>query len=297
MNLKAPFPYFGGKSRLAAAIWERLGEVDVYAEPFAGSLAVLLANPHPAKLEVVCDTDALLCNFWRAMRNDPEALAAQANYPSIQQDLTARHKWLIAWRKDHADKLSEDPDYYDVKAAAWWVWGMSISIGNNWQRDARDRMPKIISRGQGVSRIKQPLDDWFANLAQRLSRVIVLNKGWESSVTPVALEDTPDSSPKTRRAVFMDPPYLRDNRETGIYGDDDSDQAARDAWDWAVRHGSRYRIAYACVDGDFDLPPDWTKITRRFDGYRNSGQNKTEKYDCVMFSPACREAPQKELEV
>ena len=25
--LKAPFPYFGGKSRIAAAVWERFGAV------------------------------------------------------------------------------------------------------------------------------------------------------------------------------------------------------------------------------------------------------------------------------
>lgn len=39
--LKAPFPWFGGKSRVAPQVWERFGDVDNYVEPFAGSLAVL----------------------------------------------------------------------------------------------------------------------------------------------------------------------------------------------------------------------------------------------------------------
>lgn len=41
-RLQAPFPYFGGKSRIADVIWQRLGDVANYVEPFAGSLAVLL---------------------------------------------------------------------------------------------------------------------------------------------------------------------------------------------------------------------------------------------------------------
>ena len=49
---------FGGKSRLAPAIWERLGNPVVYVEPFAGSLACLLARPDGAgQREIVCDLD------------------------------------------------------------------------------------------------------------------------------------------------------------------------------------------------------------------------------------------------
>jgi len=38
-SLRAPFPWFGGKRRIAPAIWPALGAVDNYVEPFAGSLA------------------------------------------------------------------------------------------------------------------------------------------------------------------------------------------------------------------------------------------------------------------
>lgn len=44
-DLRAPFPWFGGKRRVAAQVWEALGAVDNYVEPFAGSLAVLLERP------------------------------------------------------------------------------------------------------------------------------------------------------------------------------------------------------------------------------------------------------------
>ncbi len=44
-KLKAPFPWFGGKSRVAHLVWERFGDVGNYVEPFAGSLATLLGRP------------------------------------------------------------------------------------------------------------------------------------------------------------------------------------------------------------------------------------------------------------
>jgi len=62
---KTPFPYWGGKSDAAEAVWEALGDVVHYVEPFAGSLAVLLRRPHPTNRpyhsETVNDLDGLLC--------------------------------------------------------------------------------------------------------------------------------------------------------------------------------------------------------------------------------------------
>ena len=58
--MKAPFPYFGGKARVSALVWQHLGEVDVYVEPFYGSGAVHLSCPYGARpKEVVNDIDGL----------------------------------------------------------------------------------------------------------------------------------------------------------------------------------------------------------------------------------------------
>ena len=134
----------------------------MYAEPFAGSLAVLLAAPSPAAREIVCDTDGLLCNFWRAIKTAPDETAYWADYPTIHQDLTARHGHLIAWREEAAARLSEDPDFCDPKMAGWWVWGLSSWIGGGWCRDlgtgappdTPDQIPCMDSplAGQGVQR-------------------------------------------------------------------------------------------------------------------------------------------------
>jgi site-specific DNA-adenine methylase len=131
--VKAPFPYFGGKSRIARAVWKRFGDVRNYVEPFAGSLAVLLRRPLPFEgTETVNDADGLLCNFWRALRADPETVARYADWPENENDLHARHIWLVGKREEITRRLEGDPEWFDAKAAGWWVWGISCWIGGGW---------------------------------------------------------------------------------------------------------------------------------------------------------------------
>src|SRR5690606_7708278 len=73
-GLRPPFVYFGGKQKLAATIAGLLPEHTHYVEPFAGSLAVLLAKT-PTRLETVNDLDGDLILFWRVLRDRPEDLA------------------------------------------------------------------------------------------------------------------------------------------------------------------------------------------------------------------------------
>ena len=73
--MKPPLPYYGGKTNIAAAITRHFPAHGHYVEPFAGSLAVLLANPR-SKMETVNDLDQHLMTFWRVLRDDPDGLAA-----------------------------------------------------------------------------------------------------------------------------------------------------------------------------------------------------------------------------
>lgn len=131
MNLKAPFPWFGGKSRVAHLVWERFGDVPNYVEPFFGSGAVLLARPHSPRVETVNDKDCYLSNFWRSVQHDPEAVAYYADWPVNENDLHSRHKWLVN-QGEFRERLAADPDYFDSKIAGWWVWGISQWIGSGW---------------------------------------------------------------------------------------------------------------------------------------------------------------------
>ena len=179
-----PFTWYGSKRRAAGEIIARLGETDTYIEPFAGSLAVLLAKP-PAKREIVGDTDGGIANFWRAVRADPDEVARWADNPSVHHDLAARHRWLIQWKRDNAERLMDDPDYYSAQAAGWWVWGLALWIGGGWCADAaqnweqRPHFPDG-SKGRGVSAQASAPYDCRPHV------------DWKASGTGVAVQAAPD---------------------------------------------------------------------------------------------------------
>lgn len=134
---KSPFPWFGGKADAAPAVWDALGDVDHYVEPFAGSLAVLLRRPHPANRayysETVNDIDGLLVNAWRSIALSPDATAEAASWPVSEADLHARHLALLKWRAERQlEHLMGDPTFHDPVMAGWWLWGQSSWIGSGW---------------------------------------------------------------------------------------------------------------------------------------------------------------------
>ena len=163
-NLRAPFPYFGGKSRVAPLVWSRLGDVRNYVEPFAGSLAVLLGRPTAPKIETVNDLDCLIANFWRALNSDPEKLAYYADWPVNEADLRARHLWLVEQtgaRSAFREHMKRDPFYFDVNIAGWWVWGICQWIGSGWcaERGGEKRMRLGNDAGRGVLSVADQIPD------------------------------------------------------------------------------------------------------------------------------------------
>jgi DNA adenine methylase len=72
-TVRPPFQYFGGKTTLAPRIAALLPTHRHYVEPYAGSLAVLLAKGQ-APMETVNDIDGDLMLFWRTLRDQPDAL-------------------------------------------------------------------------------------------------------------------------------------------------------------------------------------------------------------------------------
>lgn len=150
-TLRAPFPWFGGKSRVAHVVWERFGDVANYVEPFFGSGAVLLGRPTVPRIETVNDKDCYLANFWRATVADPEAVAYHADWPVNEADLHARHLWLVNTGAERVERLKTDPDYYDPLIAGWWVWGICQWIGSGWcSRPDWETRPDLTSDGRGV---------------------------------------------------------------------------------------------------------------------------------------------------
>ncbi len=165
--LKAPFPWFGGKSRAAHLVWQRFGDAPNYVEPFFGSGAVLLSRPTAPGIETVNDLDCFLANFWRALQADPEAVAHYADWPVNEADLQARHLWLVR-RQSFRERIKAEPGFYDAKIAGWWVWGCSCWIAGGWCARKRPwrRIPTIGDGGKGVHCKRAILHHWGKGIHQ-----------------------------------------------------------------------------------------------------------------------------------
>jgi len=298
-RLVAPFPYFGGKRRVAAEVWSRFGNVRSYVEPFFGSGAVLLARPTPfSGVETVNDKDGLLCNFWRAVQADPAAVARHADWPVSECDLHARHLWLVERREDITGRLMADPAWSDAQAAGWWVWAssaMAIERG----RFTPEGSPGVAHVGppRGVIALRRdgvalPL----SALAERLRHVRIRCGGWERMVQS-------DSALHTHwgpAAVFLDPPYAASTgRDMQCYAID-SGSVAADVTAWALTAGSRadLRIAVCGYDEhDALASAGWTAHrwstgdhAAKGGAYAGNGDREV-----VWFSPHCVGARQPSL--
>jgi len=279
-TLKAPFPYFGGKSRIAAAVWERFGRVNNFVEPFFGSGAVLLACPHPGHTETVNDADGLLCNFWRALRADPDAVAEHADYPVSELDLHARHRWLVAQRAD-VERLLTEPDWYDAKIAGWWVWGINNKVGGGWgAEDVAMGLPYLSRPNFGENRTSAALQ----RLAARLRQVRIVCGDFERVLSAAC------TTRHGTTAVFLDPPYDLAQRASVYAVETDAAHRARE---WAIENGDNplLRIALCGYDGEHAMPDGWKPLRwKAAGGYGSQADGRGRENaarECVWFSPHC----------
>jgi DNA adenine methylase len=307
--MRAPFPWFGGKSRVAEMIWDYLGPVPNYVEPFAGSLAVLLLRPHPPGVETVNDKDCYLANFWRAVQADPEAVAYHADWPVNEADLHARHLWLVC-QEGFRDRMMTDPLYYDAQIAGWWVWGISQWIGSGWcsrpewrgrgsasvsprgVHGIAQKRPALGRGGRGVVRQLPDLSG-CGNAAGRSIHGSGLSENKSDAIIMwmLALSERlrnvrvacGDWSRVTGRSptecigltgILLDPPYgERAGRRKDLYSQDCL-RIAEEVREWAIAHGDnpRLRIVLCGYEGEHKMPDTWRcRAWKANGGYGNTG--------------------------
>ena len=285
---------------MAEEVWLRLGDPKLYVEPFAGMLGVLLNRPpssRPRHVEFVVDADAMVCNFWRAFKYDPQALLEAIDYPAIQCDLMARRRKCYAWGLENIDRLSKDPKFYDAELAGWWAWGMNNAVGAIYtvQKPAAEGLgtkpkhnPTGINSALDYNRVKAQA--WMESLAARLRNVRIYGGDWSKALDPERLDRGQPTS------VFLDPPYKK-VKSGSILGavdtmyssdwENQSDDIATQSYQWAVENGSKYRIAYCCGTGDFPCPDGWEEYTTRFRPGFSSDEKRDQYQDVMFFSPTC----------
>ena len=326
--LQAPFPWFGGKRKVAKEVWTRFGVIQNFVEPFFGSGAVMLGRPSPiVGNETINDLDGYVANFWRAIKRAPEDVAEHADNPVNENDLHARHVWLVGRRETLRASLDGDPDFFDAQIAGWWVWGVACWIGSGFcsgngpwwvngtgqlvhlgdgGQGVNRQLVHLGNSGQGVNRKRVHLGDggqgepqarllpWFSALAGRLRNVRVCSGDWSRvcgpSVTVV----------HGLTGVFLDPPYADTaGREQGLYSEDSLD-VAHAVREWAVANGGNrlLRIALCGYEGEHEMPPSWTVYSwSAGEGYgaQAAERSRNGKRERIWFSPACQTSRQGSL--
>jgi len=145
----------------------------------------LTTSPRPAARQLTLDCPVPVCNFQTLTGN------YFANNVLVHNcDLHARHYWLLQRKADLQARLEGAPDFYDVKIAGRWVWGMCLWVGGGWctangpwvvengelvrhsrrdtnhqaphtdsvRRGVRCRIPHMAGRGQGINHHLPPLE-------------------------------------------------------------------------------------------------------------------------------------------
>jgi DNA adenine methylase len=317
------FQYFGGKARVAQTVWDRLGNVGTYVEPFFGSGAMLFRRPpeHFAdgdRRETVNDFDGMIANFWRAVQADPEAVAAHADWPCNEVDLTARHIWVVNQKPALAERMQADPEYFDAKIAGRWVWGLCWWIGTGygtgngcWNTDGQ----RLVKMGQGVNRQRPHLGDdgrgdphegrcdnytehvldQILRARDRLRRVRVCCGDWARVCTPAAAGYCPTH--RGTVGIFLDPPYGTMGERSDCYTHEDYSIAGK-VTEWAKTAGAdpRVRICIAGYEGETHGELEalgWDVVAWKAGGGMAGTAKNTErgkdnaKRERLWFSPHC----------
>jgi len=291
-KIKIPFSWFGSKRRITDIIWNRFGEVTNYVEPFCGGLSVLLNNPSVPKIETVNDIDAGLINWWRAVSQDPETTLKYADYPISELDLHARQQWLNSiLNNEFINKLNLDPHFFDPKAAGYWIYGISASVGNNWMKPkGLNALPLLSSAAGGIFGLTYNMEEEFKKLQNRLKKVRITCGDWKRVLSPAVTYNNVGISPNDITAIFLDPPYSLKKRDK-IYSNEFD--IFNEVCEWAIKNtdNPKLRIAVCGYESDYKFPDTWEIFRWKADGgYSGLGDGRgkeNSKRETVYFSPYC----------
>ncbi len=180
--MKGVIPYFGGKSRLAKTIINKIPEHTCYVEVFAGGASVFFAKD-PSQTEVLNDLDKDLVTLYRVIKHHPEELYRQ-------------YKFSLVSRSEFDREQQVNPDTLtDVQRAARYLFLQKCAFGGH-----------ITGQTFGVSTTGKPrfnlltLESTIEKAWQRLIHVQIECKDFRDLIIRY---DRPHSF------FFLDPPYWK----------------------------------------------------------------------------------------
>lgn len=195
------FGWYGGKFNHLDWLLPLLPAAHHYCEPFAGSAAVLL-NRIPAPVETYNDVDGEVVNFFKVLRDQPDALArAIALTPFSREEF---HR-AIAGVPRTTVALERARRFYVRARQARTGLAQTATLGRwaNCKDTSRAGMSGVVSRWLGGV-------ETLPEIGTRLLRVQIENR---PALDVIRLYDSPTT------LFYCDPPYLHETRgDSKAYG-------------------------------------------------------------------------------
>jgi DNA adenine methylase len=169
----------GRKTRMLKHLLPLIPEHVCYCEPFAGSLAVLLAKER-SEVEIVNDLNGDIVALYRNL---------QYHLPELMREI----EFAFAARRNIKDFMA-NPGLTEIQRAVRFLVRNKTSFGGN-----MDSFGVAKTKGGGVGFSRAANTDLLGAMHQRMDKVVIENLSYERCL---ANYDSKDSF------FFMDPPYL-----------------------------------------------------------------------------------------
>lgn len=205
MRVHPPFPWLGGKGKLADQILARLPEPSrelTYVEPFFGGGAVFFAR-RPSGIEVINDANGEIVTFFRVLRDRTDELIRYLQNTPYSRQL------FYEWRA-----IPDPASLPDLERAARFFYiARSAFAAESTRKNPAWAFAKVFdNKARSMAAV---IDSELLLIRDRLRYALIEN---DDAIAVVRRFDTPSA------VIYCDPPYLQTTRRDGQYADEMSDQ-------------------------------------------------------------------------
>ena len=194
-RLRAPFQYFGGKSKMIAKLLPLLPQHQVYVEPFCGAASLFFAK-EPSLVEVLNDLNGDVINVFRVLQNKEthEELRFRLMYTPY-----ARAEFMRAL------EMREQKDLTPVDRA--WAFLVRQNMGMGGTARTNGNWGRVFISNQGCA---DTCNRWLMRLSMLDAwhwRLMTVQIDCRDALEVIRYWDSPDT------LFYVDPPYISETRK------------------------------------------------------------------------------------
>lgn len=217
--MKAALKYPGAKNRLANWICSYIPNHEVYLEPYAGSLAILL-NKSRSHIETVNDLHSELVNYFKVLRDNSDILIDKISCTPY-----ARGEYDASYNIDSKDSDIEKARKFAVRC--FQGFGCANLYHNGFKSGQQGNSPN-------------PAKAW-SNLPNNLKEITERLKGVQienlDALELIRRYDTKDVF------IYADPPYLHSTRKNYLYKYEMSTDQHKELLNLLIAHPGKVLIS------------------------------------------------------